>query len=41
MQLWEALMSAAGAPARETDALATFCDEEDWPATWRAVLLRD
>lgn len=31
---------AAGAPVRELEALATFCDEEDWPAPWRSVLLR-
>jgi flap endonuclease-1 len=30
----------AGAPARELAALTTFCEEEDWPAPWRTVLLR-
>jgi hypothetical protein len=29
----------AGAPAREPEALARFCAEEEWPTQWQAVLL--
>lgn len=29
----------AGAPAREPEALAVFCEEEGWPPTWLTVML--